>query len=157
MNIEDIMTENVIYCRPEDPVKHAARLLREYKISGIPVIKGDKVVGILTENDILKMLEVPERDNQLWLPSPFEVIEVPLRELISWEETRHALEDVGSKNVGDVMSHPVITARTDENLEEVASRMVKHKINRVPVVEDGKLVGIVTRQDIISGMALAAE
>jgi CBS domain-containing protein len=137
MNIEDIMTENVIYCRPDDPVKHAARLLREHKISGIPVVKGDKVVGILTENDILKLLEVPERDNQLWLPSPLEVIEVPLRELISWEETRHALEDVGSKNV--------------------ASRMVKHKINRVPVVEDGKLVGIVTRQDIISGMALAVE
>ena len=157
MRIKDIMTTNVVYCSPGDPVKRAARLLREHKVSGIPVVEERKVTGIITENDILRLLEVPERDNQLWLPSPFEVIEVPLRELIGWEETRHVLDDVGSKNVSEVMTHPVITARSDESLETVATRMVKHNINRVPVVEDSKLVGIVTRQDIISGMALTVE
>lgn len=154
MQIKDIMTENVVFCSPGDPVKHAARLMKEHKVSGIPVVEQGKVVGMITENDILKLLEVPEKDNQLWLPSPFEVIEIPIRELISWEETRHILNDAGSRDVADIMSHPVVTARPSESLETVASRMVKHNINRVPVVDNGKLVGIVTRQDIIGGMAL---
>ena len=155
MKIKDIMTTNVIFCIPDDLVKDAARLMRENEVSGIPVVEDGNVLGIITENDILKLLEVPERDSQLWLPSPFEIIEVPIRELISWEEAKHALDNKGALNVGDVMSHPAITARPDESLETVASRMVKHKINRVPVVEDGMLVGIVSRQDIIGGLALS--
>lgn len=153
MKIQDIMIENVISCNTQDNVKHAARLMREHGVGGIPVLESDRVVGIITENDILKLLEVPERDGQLWLPSPFEIIEIPLRELIGWEETRHVLDDVGAKKVSEVMSHPVISVEATDSLEKVASKMVKHKINRVPVVEDGKLIGIVTRQDIISGMA----
>lgn len=155
MKIKDIMTTNVIFCIPDDLVKDAARLMREHEVSGIPIVEEGKVLGIITENDILKLLEVPERNSQLWLPSPFEIIEVPIRELISWEEAKHALDNKGALNVGDVMSHPAITARPDESLETVASRMVKHKINRVPVVEDGMLVGIVSRQDIIGGLALS--
>jgi CBS domain-containing protein len=156
MKIKDIMTTNVIFCIPDDPVKDAARLMRENEVSGIPVVEDGKVLGIITENDILKLLEVPERNSQLWLPSPFEIIEVPIRELIGWEEAKHALDNKGALSVGKVMSHPAIIARPDESLETVASRMVKHKINRVPVVADEMLVGIVSRQDIIGGLALSA-
>lgn len=155
MKIKDIMTTNVFFCSPDDPIKHAAYLMREHKISGLPVIDGNTIVGLITEDDILKLLEVPERDSQLWLPSPFEVIEIPLKELIGWEEAKHALEDVGAKHVGDVMSRPVITASPDESLENVASKMVKHHINRIPIEENGMLVGIVSRQDIIAGLALS--
>ncbi|MBW6518216.1 MAG: CBS domain-containing protein [ANME-2 cluster archaeon] len=156
MLIKEIMTTNVIICSPDDMVKHAALLLREHKISGIPVVKDGRVVGMVTGSDILKLLQVPEKSSQLWLPSPFEVIEVPLRELISWEEAKRSLEDVGSRRLSDVMSSPVVTADVSDSLETVASRMVKHNINRMPVLDKGKLVGIVTRQDIISGMALSA-
>lgn len=155
MKIEEIMTENVVSCGPDEPVKHVAQMLREHKVGGIPVVQDGEVAGMITENDILKLLEVPERDSQLWLPSPFEIIEVPLRELIGWEEAGRALEDVGARKVGDVMSKPAITASPDETLETVASRMVKNNVHRMPVVDDGKLVGIVTRQDIISGLALS--
>ncbi|MDF1557365.1 MAG: CBS domain-containing protein [ANME-2 cluster archaeon] len=156
MQIKEIMTTNVISCSPDEPVKHAAQLLREHKISGIPVVEDGKVVGMVTGSDILRLLEVPEKDSQLWLPSPFEIIEVPLRELISWEEAKHALEDVGAKSLADVMSSPVVTANASDSLETVASRMVKHNINRVPILENGELVGIVTRQDIMAGLALSA-
>lgn len=156
MQIKEIMTTNVITCSPDEPVKHAALLLREHKISGVPVVEDDKVVGMVTGSDILKLLQVPEKSSQLWLPSPFEVIEVPLRELISWEEAKHSLDDVGAKRLADVMSSPVVTADVSDSLETVASRMVKHKINRMPVLDDGKLAGFVTRQDIISGLALSA-
>ncbi len=156
MQVNEIMTKNVIFCSPDDPVKHAARLLREHNVGGIPVVQDRKVKGMITETDILKLLEVPERDSQLWLPSPFEVIEVPLRELISWEEASHALDDVGNRKVSDVMSHPVVTADISDSLETVASRMIKNNVVRVPVIKDGELVGIVTRHDIISGLALSA-
>ena len=156
MQVNEIMTKNVVFCSPNDPVKHAARLLREHKVGGIPVVQDSKVTGMITESDILKLLEVPERDSQLWLPSPFEIIEVPLRELIGWEEASHALDDVGNKKVSDVMSHPVVTADVSESLETVASRMVKHNVVRVPVIKDRELVGIVTRHDIIAGLALSA-
>ena len=156
MQVNEIMTKNVIFCSPTDPVKHAARLLREHNIGGIPVVQDKKVKGMITESDILKLLEVPEKDSQLWLPSPFEVIEVPLRELIGWEEARHALDDVGNKQVSEVMSHPVVTADVSDSLETVASKMVKNNVVRVPVIKAGELVGIVTRHDIISGLALSA-
>lgn len=156
MQIKEIMTTDVITCSPDEPVKHAALLLREHKISGIPVVEEEKVVGMVTGSDILKLLQVPEKSSQLWLPSPFEVIEVPLRELISWEEAKHALDDVGAKSLADVMSSPVVTADVSDTLETVASKMVKHNINRMPVLDDGKLAGIVTRQDVISGMAMSA-
>jgi CBS domain-containing protein len=156
MQVNEIMTKNVIFCSPDDPVKHAARLLREHKVGGIPVVQDRKVKGMITESDILKLLEVPERDSQLWLPSPFEIIEVPLRELIGWEEASRALDDVGNKKVSDIMSHPVVTADVSESLETVASRMVKHNVVRVPVIKDSELVGIVTRHNIIAGLALSA-
>jgi CBS domain-containing protein len=155
MKIKDIMTTNVIFCNPDDLVKDASRLMRENNVSGIPIVDEGKVLGIITENDILRLLEVPERDSQLWLPSPFEIIEVPIRELISWEEAKHALDNKGALRVSDVMSSPAITAGPEDSLEKVASRMVKHKINRVPVVEEGMLVGIASRQDIIRGLALS--
>jgi len=156
MQVNEIMTKNVIFCSPNDPVKHAARLLREHKVGGIPVVQDREVKGMITESDILKLLEVPERDSQLWLPSPFEIIEVPLRELIGWEEASRALDDVGNKKVSDIMSHPVVTADVSESLETVASRMVKHNVVRVPVIKDSELVGIVTRHNIIAGLALSA-
>jgi len=156
MKIKEIMTTNVIYCSPDDPIKKVSRLLKEHKISGIPVVEDDEVVGIITGKDILKLLEVPEKDNRLWLPSPFEVIEVPLRELISWEEAKHTLDDIGNKKISEVMSHPVVTAAPDESLETVASKMVKQNVNRVPIVDEGVLVGFITRQNVIAGMSLSA-
>jgi len=84
------------------------------------------------------------------------IIEVPLRELIGWEEASRALDDVGNKKVSDIMSYPVVTADVSESLETVASRMVKHNVVRVPVIKDSELVGIVTRHNIIAGLALSA-
>ncbi|TKY92217.1 MAG: CBS domain-containing protein [Candidatus Methanomarinus sp.] len=155
MKIKEIMTKDVICCSPDDPVKHVSQLLRENKISGIPVVHDDKVVGIITGKDILKLLEVPEKNTMLWLPSPFEVIEVPIRELINWEEAKHALDDVGIKKASEIMSQPVITASPENSLEAVASKMVKHNVNRIPIVEDGHLVGIITRQNVIAGLSLS--
>ncbi|TQD25185.1 CBS domain-containing protein [Methanolobus vulcani] len=152
MDVKDVMNTEVVTCSSETPIREVAQLLKQEKISGLPVVDGDKVIGIVSEGDILKLLEVPEHGG-LWLPSPFEVIEVPIRELLNWEETKDMLEDFGSKPIKEIMTKSVYAVGPDTFIEDAATILSKHKINRLPVVnEDGTLVGIVTRGDIIAGL-----
>ena len=152
MNVKDVMNSNVVSCKPDDEISSAAQLLKEHNISGLPVVDEGKVVGIVTEADLLKLLEVPEHGG-LWLPSPFEVIEIPIRELINWEDTKHMLTDIGSKPVKEIMESEVYTISADSSIEDASSMMIKHKVNRLPVMDNGTIVGIITRGDIIRGLA----
>ena len=152
MNVKDVMNSDVVSCKPDDEISSAAQLLKEHDISGLPVVEEGKVVGIVTEADLLKLLEVPEHGG-LWLPSPFEVIEIPIRELINWEDTKHMLADIGSKPIRDIMESEVHTISAASSIEDASSMMIKHKVNRLPVMDDGMLVGIITRGDIIRGLA----
>ncbi|NYT19117.1 MAG: CBS domain-containing protein [Methanosarcinales archaeon] len=152
MKVKDIMSSSVIVCSPEDPISSVAQLLKKENISGVPVVSGGSVVGIVSEGDLLKLLEIPEHGG-LWLPSPFEVIEIPIRELISWEDTKKMLSDVGSRPVSDIMEKDIFTVGLESSVEDASRLMTKHKINRLPVVDDDELVGIITRGDIIRGLA----
>lgn len=152
MDVKDVMNSNVVTCSPETPIRKVAQLMKQKNISGLPVVDEGKVVGIVSEGDILKLLKVPEHGG-LWLPSPFEVIEVPIRELLNWEETKDMLDDVGSKPVKDIMEKHVYTTSPRDSIEDAATIITKHKINRLPVVDkDENLVGIITRGDIIDGL-----
>lgn len=151
MKVRDVMNPDVVVCNPEDTIGDVARLLKQNNISGLPVVDDGKVVGIVSEGDLLKLLEVPDRSG-LWLPSPFEVFEVPIRELINWEETKRMLDDVGSKPVEEIMNKKVYTVSPEDSIEKASTIITKHKINRLPVIEGGLLVGIVTRGDIIRGL-----
>jgi CBS domain-containing protein len=151
MKVQDVMNPNVIVCSPDDTIRYVAMLLKQNRISGVPVVKNGKVIGIVSEGDLLKLLEVPDRSG-LWLPSPFEVIEVPIRELLNWEETKRMLEDVGSKPVTEIMEKDVYTVSPDDSIEEASTIITKHKVNRLPVIEKGVMVGIITRGDIIRGL-----
>ena len=152
MKVKDVMNPDVVFCKPEDSVRDTAKILKENNISGAPVLEDGKLVGIVSEADLLKLLVLPEHGG-LWLPSPFEVIEVPIRELLSWEETKNMLSDVGTKQIGDMMKKEVYTISPDASVEEASELMIRHRINRLPVVEEGRVVGIVTRGDIIQGLA----
>ncbi|WP_406658143.1 CBS domain-containing protein [Methanolobus sp. ZRKC2] len=151
MEVKDVMNPDVVVCNPEDTIGDVARMLKQNNISGLPVVENDRVVGIVSEGDLLKLLEVPEHTG-LWLPSPFEVIEVPIRELINWEDTKRMLDDIGSKPVEEIMKKNVYTISPEDSIEKASEIITRHKINRLPVVEDDKLIGIVTRGDIIRGL-----
>ncbi len=152
MQVKDIMSSEVIVCDPEESISIVAKVIKKNNISGLPVVKDGRVVGVVSEADILKLLDVPDHD-MLWLPSPFEVIEIPIRELLNWEETKRALTDVGSRPVSDIMEKNVYKISSSASLEDASSMMTKHRINRLPVVDDDELVGIVTRGDVIRGIA----
>lgn len=153
MKVKDVMNPNVVFCKPDDTVREVAKILKENNISGVPVIDDEELVGIVSEGDLLKLLIIPEK-GELWLPSPFEVIEVPIREYLGWEETKKILSDVGSIKVEEIMNKDVYTISSEASVEEASEHMVRHRINRLPVIdEDDRVVGIVTRGDIIEGLA----
>ena len=115
-------------------------------------MEGTELIGMLTESDLISLLESERISDDLWLPSPFEIIEIPIREYINWEKTKHALRNIGDMQAKKVMTHRVITATEDMDIEAAASLMLKEGIARLPVIRGKKLVGILTRADIINAV-----
>ncbi|MGB9928124.1 MAG: CBS domain-containing protein [Methanosarcina sp.] len=152
MKVKDVMNPKLVFCRPDNTVREAAKILKENSISGAPVLDGEELVGIISEADLLRLLILPEKGD-LWLPSPFEVIEIPIREILGWEDTKKMLSDVGSTKIEEIMTAGVHTISSEASIEEASEHMIRHKINRLPVTEDSRVVGIITRGDIIEGLA----
>lgn len=153
MFVRDAMTSDPVTCQAEDSIADVAGIMRSRKIGGIPVLDGDILAGIVTETDIIKLLMTKGPSDDLWLPSPLEIIELPVREFINWENTRKALSDIRLKKIADIMSKPVITISPDDDIETAARRMLEKKIDRLCVTENHRLIGIITRQDIVWSLA----
>lgn len=152
MLVQEIMTKNPVTCSITTPLREAVGLLRKHHIGGLPVMDGSELAGIITESDILTQLETSKISEDLWLPSPLEIIEIPIREYINWEKTRNALANIGDTPVKKAMTHRVITATEDMDIEAAASLMLKEGIARLPVLRGRNLVGIITRADIVQGV-----
>lgn len=157
MKVHDIMTPDPVTIQVDDTIRHAASLLRRHDISGLPVLEGNELVGMITEADVLSLMKTGGVSEDLWLPSPLEFIEVPIREILNWEKTKTALSDVGKTTVRKVMSMPVITIGPQDDIEKAAAIMLKEGVARLPVVEKKKLVGIVARRDIVQGLGASYE
>lgn len=137
---KDVMTAPVVSVRPETAVKDVAAFMVTYRISGVPVVNSEgELVGIVTEADQLqKESGVHRQDGTgFWKGLP---------QLRGARANRRKTEGVVA---ADVMSAPVITVEAETPLREVASLMVRRKINRVPVMQEGRLVGIVSRNDVM--------
>lgn len=152
MRVEDVMTEEVVCLSPTDSLKEAAEALRGSGISGAPVTEDGGLVGVLSEGDIVEQLKTSDLEYDLWLPSPFEVIEIPVRNAVKWREFREEMEDVSELHVSDAMTSEAKTARPGDSAEDAAEKMARLRINRLPVVEEGEVVGIVTREDLLRGL-----
>jgi CBS domain-containing protein len=155
MLVRDVMNPEPVACQATDAVSEAVKILKRNDISGMPVLEDDRLVGVVSESDLLKMLSA-EEEGGLWLPSPLEILEVPIRDLIRWERLSAGAEEVGMTQVSEVMTKKVFSVSPEDTIEVAASIMVRHRINRLPVLEDEKLVGIVTRGDIIAGLGMGA-
>lgn len=157
MNVSEIMTPDPLTVQADASVRDAARIMREHHIGGLPVLRGTQLVGMVTDSDLLALLSTRPPSEDLWLPSPLEIIEVPIRELINWEKTKAALADIGSLPVSRVMSEPPITISGEATIEDAASLMLREGIVRLPVMRGADLIGIATRSDIVQGLANGRE
>jgi len=154
MYIKDIMNKDVITASKDDTVREVALKLKNHGISGLPVVDEKRVVGIVSEEDIIKSLKEFEFSNQeLWLPTPFEIIEIPVKGYLERKKYKEMLKDKSEIQVSEIMSNDVYTVSPSDKVAVAAKLITKHKVNRLPVVDEkGNLVGIVARGDIISSI-----
>jgi len=142
----DLMTGEVAVVRPDTSLRDAVRAMAQRGISGIPVVdSGGSVVGMLTEGDLLRWHEGYTERQAHWLEMLAEGLE------LAPEFLKGILEQ--NSKVNTVMSKNPITVTETMPAREVAHLMYTKNIKRVPVVRDGKLVGIVSRSDLIRALS----
>jgi CBS domain-containing protein len=148
MNAADIMVTNVITVRPDASVKDVAQILLARRISALPVVDdAGKLLGIISEADLIHRAEVgTERPYSWWLEF------LTAREILAQDYIKaHA------RLAADIMTRTVVTVTADTPVREIVSLFEKHGIKRVPVVAKGKLVGIVSRADLVQALLRAQQ
>ena len=152
--VRDIMTRNVISFSPEASVYDCARILREKRISGAPVLdKKGNLIGILSEEDIMQIIEKRDIGINLILPSPLDVLELPVKMKLALDDVAKDIQKTGAMKIENIMSKNVVSTTPDEDISDSAKTMSGKKINRLPVIDkNGVLVGIITRWDIIGAI-----
>lgn len=146
MLAKNIMTKDVITVRPEDKVERAAKILLENKISGIPVVdENNHLLGIITEKDLMIKASELKVPFYLTLFDSIIFLENPIR-------FNNDIKKYTASYVKEAMTHKVIAVEEDTPVSEVVDIMQKRRINRVPVLRHGKLIGIITRNDVLKSM-----
>ncbi len=145
MFARDLMNTPVITIREDATVAEAARLMLDRDVSALPVLNGnDRLVGILTHSDFgLSPKFRPLSENIYSL----------LGSTSTFEHMEETARQVGNKRIGDVMRRSVIVVHGSDSVEHVARLMLRWQIHRLPVMDDGKLVGIITRHDFLKLVA----
>ncbi|HMM89957.1 CBS domain-containing protein [Bradyrhizobium sp.] len=148
MLVRDVMVAPVITVEPSASVQEVAKLFLEKQISAVPVLDGKgKLVGIVSEGDLLHRVEAgTERHRSWWL-----------RALVHDQVLADEYIKSHSRKVSDVMTRDVITASPGMPLHEVAALMEKNAIRRLPILENGQLVGIVSRANLLQAVASARQ
>src|SRR6516164_8681661 len=145
MKTADVMVSTVITVPPEASVQDVANVLMTNRISAVPVVTaGGDLVGIISEGDLIRRVETDTDHRRSWW------IELLLgRGPLAAEYVKSH-----SRKVSDLMSRDVITARPETPLRDVAGLLEKNGIKRVPIIADGKLVGIVSRANLVQALAV---
>lgn len=144
MKARDVMTRAVITVGPETSIRDIAALLSERHISGLPVLSSDRsILGIISESDLLHRAELGTERRYKWWFRNFGDANTLAREFAR----AHGLK------ARDVMSRHVISVRDDAELRDVADILHHHRIKRVPVMQGGRLVGLITRGDLVRALS----
>ena len=117
MLVKDVMNKNVVVAKSDVTIKEASKVMSQYKIGSLVILKGNEIKGIITDTDIVNAIAKDK--------------------------------DVDSTIMEQIMSKKVMTIDPEQTIEEAVDIMMKHKISRLPVVEEGKIKGIITATDII--------
>ena len=150
--VREVMTSPVATVAPDMLVKDAAAILAQKDVSGAPVVEAGKIVGVFSEVDVLRSLKTTKKNIRLVFPS-ISSIGIAFQEELVQRELLEAYEEIGEKPVSEVMSRQVFTVQEDITLKDAVIAMVQNDVNRLPVMRGGELVGIVTRGDVIKGLA----
>ncbi len=136
MKVNEIMNRSVITCYPHETLSAIINKMKLFNISGMPVAEKKRLVGMITLKDIYQFLPPPEE---------------------MCREEAASLEKKLVTPVGEIMTREVLTLTPATPVDDAAKIMVKNRVNRLPVLDRGKIVGLVTRWDIIKALAETGE
>jgi CBS domain-containing protein len=144
MQASDVMVRDVVTVTPETEAAEAVKLLVEHDISALPVVDADgRILGMISEADLLRRAEIGTEKHRLWwleAVTPSDTLAVDFAK-------------AHGRRVAELMSERVISATQDTPLSEIAALLERHRIKRVPILEDSKVVGIVSRANLIQALA----
>lgn len=143
LQVRDIMTPNPITVTPDTEVVQAARILLDKGINGLPVVaEGGRLAGIICQSDLIN------QQKNLPLPSFFTILDglIPLK---SVRQLESQVRKIAAATVSQAMTPEPVTVTPDTGIQEVAALMVDHGFHTLPVVEDGKLAGVVGKEDVL--------
>jgi CBS domain-containing protein len=148
LTVRDIMQTDVPVVHPEDTVETVLQVMRRHELPGVPVVNSSgRCIGIITDADLV----LSEESGDLHLPHYFELFGgvVFLEPLRRFEER---LRKAFSSNARDLMTEDPVTIDADESVARAARVIAERKHNRLPVIDDGRLVGVVTRVDVLDAL-----
>jgi CBS domain-containing protein len=143
---KDIMTTDVITVKQDTTIEELARILMKYQINGTPVVDDNgNLKGIVTENDLIS------KNSRLHIPTILRLFDafIPL----GTSRLEVEIKKMAASTVGEICTRNVITIDDETPVEDIATIMTEKKIHLLPVLKEGKLVGIIGKKDIIKGIA----
>jgi CBS domain-containing protein len=146
MLAKDVMTSSIVSVTPETTVSEIAKLLIDRGISGVPVLEADgSLAGVVSEGDLIRRAEIGTEGRRSWW-----------LDLLTGEseKARDYVKSHG-RHARDIMTKDVVTVAETTPLSDIATLLEERRIKRVPVVRDGKVVGIVSRSNLLQGLAFA--
>ena len=143
LNARDIMTADLVTVQVDEKITKAAELLVTNRINGLPVVNGEgRLVGIICQSDLIL------QQKRLPVPSFFTILDgiIPIT---SMKQIEKEAGKIAATRVNQAMTRDPITVNPDTDIETIASLMVDNNFHTIPVVEGGKLVGIIGKEDIL--------
>ena len=144
---KDIMSKNVITVGMQTPVSELAEILWKNRISGVPVLdeNGD-VVSVVTESDLI------DQTKKIHIPTMISILDSVIF-LESSKKTEREIKKMAGNTVQDICSMELVSVSEDTGLDEIATIMAEKSVHTLPVIQDGRLVGVIGKSDIIRSMA----
>lgn len=153
MKVKNIMTRKLITFKPDDTLHKALETFMKRNISGAPVVNEGKLLGLITELDIIKVIDIyTPRVHFTSMPHFFLVL-AGLKSRSKAAELKKKVMAASKLKVEDFMTKDPVTMESDADIMEAARIVDTYKVNRIPIVDKGRLMGIVTRNDIIKAVA----
>jgi CBS domain-containing protein len=144
MQAIDVMVRDVATVHPETDVAEAIKVLAERDISALPVVDSQgQLVGIISEADLIHRVEIGTEKHRRWL----------VESLTGATTLAEDFAKSHGKKVGEIMTTEVVAATEDASLADIAALFERHRIKRVPIIRDGKVVGVVSQSNLIQALA----
>lgn len=147
LTARDIMTSDPVTIGPEAGVTDAAKVMSERNVGALPVISNGRLIGIVTEGDLIM------QDVKLEFPTYLQLLDGFIMYPPAHARFEHELKKAVAATVEDVMTAEPVTVKVDAPLEDVATLLAEEDVSRLPVMDGERLVGIVSKHDIVKAIA----